>query len=150
MGADTLGFLKQNHYFYVSAILSANLKFNIMGNFEHLEVWKDAKDLAISIYKITNDGLISKDFALRDQIRRAAVSIPSNIAEGEESGRNRKAIYFFYISKGSLAELLTQILIAYEINYLNIKVFEEFQSKINLLSSKLRRLIQYREKSSFK
>lgn len=119
-----------------------------MGNFEHLEVWNEAKNLAVSIYKTTDTGLISKDFGLRDQIRRASVSVPSNIAEGEESGRHKRAINYFYISKGSLAELITQLTIAFEIGYLDSKVFEELLSKINILSAKLRKLIQYREKGS--
>ena len=105
-----------------------------MGNFEHLEVWNEAKNLAVSIYKTTNTGLISKDFGLRDQIRRAAVIVPSNIAEGEESGRSKKGINYFYISKGSLAELITQITIAFEIGYLDRKVFEELISVINTIS----------------
>lgn len=116
-----------------------------MGNFEHLEVWNDAKNLAVSIYKITSVGLLSKDFGLRDQIRRSAVSVPSNIAEGEESGRNRKSINYFYISKGSLAELMTQITIANEIEYLEQEITAELLTKINTLSAKLRKLIQYRE-----
>lgn len=120
-----------------------------MGNFEHLEVWSEAKDLAVSIYKITSTGLVSKDFGLRDQIRRASVSVPSNIAEGEESGRNKKGINYFYISKGSLAELATQITIAFEIEYIDPDMFESLRSKINTLSAKLRKLIQYREKAGF-
>ena len=119
-----------------------------MGNFKHLEVWNEAKDLAIYTYKITSYGLISKDFGLRDQMRRAAVSVPSNIAEGEESGRAKRSINFFYISKGSLAELLTQIIIALEVKYIDKGTFENFEIKINNLSAKLRKLIQYREKLS--
>ena len=121
-----------------------------MGNFRHLEVWNEAKNLAVLTYKITSNGLISKDFGPRDQMRRAAVSVSSNIAEGEESGRNKKGINYFYISKGSLAELMTQVIIAYEINYLEIKIFDDLQLKINSLSAKLRKLIQYREKAGFK
>jgi four helix bundle protein len=124
-------------------------KLIIMGNFRHLEVWNEAKNLAVLTYKLTNDGLISKDFGLRDQMRRAAVSVPSNIAEGEESGRNKKGINYFYISKGSLAELMTQVTIAFEITYLDKKTFEELQSRMNALSAKLRKLIQYREKAGF-
>ena len=53
-----------------------------MGKFQELKVWQRSKDLAVYIYKITTEGKFSKDFGLRDQIRRAAVSVPSNIAEG--------------------------------------------------------------------
>jgi four helix bundle protein len=117
-----------------------------MGNFKLLEVWSGAKDLAVFTYKITGSGLISRDFGLRDQMRRAAVSIPSNIAEGEESGRTKKGINYFYIAKGSLAELLTQIIIAYEVEYIDKATLENLETKINNLSAKLRKLIQYREK----
>lgn len=120
-----------------------------MGNFERLEVWSDAKALAVLIYKITDAGSISTDYGLKDQIRRAAVSIPSNIAEGEESGRNKRSINYFYISKGSLAELTTQIIISFEIGYLNNEAFNDFMAKSNSLSAKLRKFIQYRERAGF-
>lgn len=119
-----------------------------MGDIKHLDVWNDARDLAVFAYKVTSHGPISKDFGLREQMRRASVSVPSNIAEGEESGRLRRTINFFYISKGSLAELLTQVIIAKEINYFDEIVFEDFQKRINTLSAKLRKLIQYREQIS--
>jgi four helix bundle protein len=117
-----------------------------MGNFQHLDVWNEAKVIAVQIYKLTNLGLLSKDFGLRDQMRRSSVSVPSNIAEGEESGSNRKSISYFYISKGSLAELLTQIIIAFEVNYIKENELADLQTRINKLSAKLRKFIQYREK----
>ena len=119
-----------------------------MGNFTNLEVWNEAKNLAVNTYKITGKGLISKDFGLCDQLRRAAVSVPSNIAEGEESGRSKKSINYFYISKGSIAELYTQIIIAFEVNYIDKHTMESFINMINILSAKLRKLIQYRESIS--
>jgi four helix bundle protein len=118
-----------------------------MGNFTNLEVWNEAKNIAVSTYKITRTGLISKDFSLCDQLRRAAVSVPSNIAEGEESGRSKKSINYFYISKGSLAELYTQIIIAFEVNYIDEYTMKGFIDNINILSAKLRKLIQYHEKN---
>jgi len=61
---------------------------------------------------VTNSGSFSKDFGLRDQIRRAAVSIPSNIAEGDERDTNKDSVRFLYIAKGSLAEVITQTIIS--------------------------------------
>ena len=119
-----------------------------MGNFKKLEVWIDAKDLAVSIYKTTNTGNISKDYGLCDQLRRAAVSVPSNIAEGDESGSQRKSISYFYISKGSLAELFTQIIIAFEVDYIKKETMDDYAIKINSLSARLSKLIQYRVKNS--
>jgi four helix bundle protein len=87
--------------------------------FKDLNVWQKSKSLAVQIYKITCEGRVAHDFGLRDQMRRAAVSICSNIAEGDERNSNRDSIRFFYIAKGSLAELVTQIEIADEIGYLD-------------------------------
>ena len=81
-----------------------------MGNFQKLNVWQRAKELAVFLYKLTGKGTFAKDWGLRDQIRRAAVSIPSNVAEGDELNTDRQSIKFFYIAKGSSAELLTQII----------------------------------------
>ncbi len=80
-----------------------------MSGFRDLKVWRKSKKLAVSIYRITKEGEFSRDFGFKDQIRKAAVSIPCNIAEGDERATNKEAVYFFYISKGSLAELETQL-----------------------------------------
>ncbi len=84
-----------------------------MPGFRQLNVWQRSKKLAVEIYRLTQTERFSRDFGLRDQIRRAAVSIPSNAAEGDERGTNREAVRFFYIAKGSLAELETQLEIAH-------------------------------------
>ena len=95
-----------------------------MWNFQELKVWQRAKELAVYLYKLTGKGAFVKDYGLRDQVRRAAVSIPSNIAEGDELGTDRQAIKFFYIAKGSTAELLTQVIISYEIGYMTDQHFD--------------------------
>ena len=117
-----------------------------MGKFQDLKVWKRGKDLAVSIYKLTGHGIFSKDYGLRDQIRRAAVSIPSNIAEGDELGTNKQAIRFFFTAKGSTAEVLTQAIIAHEIGYLDDKNFQHVEKECRSLSGMLTRLIQSRSK----
>ena len=88
-----------------------------MGNFRNLRVWQEAKDLAVYVYKVTNQGSFSNDFRFRDQIRAASISIASNIAEGDELNTNKQAVNFFYKAKGSAAEVLTQIIIAYEVGH---------------------------------
>ena len=118
-----------------------------MGKFQELKVWQRSKDLAVYIYKLTQKGIFSTDFGLRDQIRRAAVSIPSNIAEGDELGTDRQAVRYFYTSKGSCAEVLTQIIIANEIGYLNKESFNHIYDECQSLSKMLTRLIQARLKS---
>jgi four helix bundle protein len=115
-----------------------------MGNFQELKVWQKSKNLAVYVYKITKEGEISKDFGLRDQIRRASVSGPSNIAEGDELGTDKQSIRFFYIAKGSIAELLTQAIIAYEIGYLDKKTFKFLENECQAISGMLTRLIKAR------
>ena len=115
-----------------------------MGNFEELKVWQRSKKLAVFLYQISGQGAFSKDYDLRGQIRRAVVSIPSNIAEGDELGTDRQAIKFFYIAKGSSAELFTQIIIAHEIGYLENQQFDHIKNECRTISGMLTRLIQAR------
>ena len=117
-----------------------------MGKFQELKVWQKAKELAISVYKITGEEPFQKDWGLRDQIRRVVVSIPSNIAEGDELGSNRQAIKFFYTAKASSAEVLTQALIAHEIGYLEKAPFDHVRKECHAISAMLTRLIQARLK----
>ncbi|MGI6586264.1 MAG: four helix bundle protein [Lutisporaceae bacterium] len=74
-------------------------------DFRKLIVWQKSKDLAVDIYRITSIGKLSKDYSLTDQMRRAAVSIPSNIAEGNDREHKKEFIRYLYIAKGSLSEL---------------------------------------------
>jgi four helix bundle protein len=115
-----------------------------MGNFQKLRVWQLAKDLAVRIYKIIKSTPLSKDFGLRDQIQRAAVSVPSNIAEGDESGTNKNSIRYFYTAKGSIAELQTQIIIAHEIGYLDLALKNDLISECDRISIMLNKIIKAR------
>ena len=115
-----------------------------MGKFQDLKVWQRSKDLAVYIYKLTGKGVFAKDFSLRDQIRRAGVSIPSNIAEGDDLGSNKQAVRHFYIAKGSAAEVLTQAIIAMEIGYIDKKSFEYIEKERSIISGMLTRLIKAR------
>jgi four helix bundle protein len=117
-----------------------------MGNFRTLRVWQEAKELAVQIYKLTNAGDFSRDFGLRDQIRRAGVSVASNIAEGDELGTNKQAVRFFYISKGSAAEVITQAIIAFEIGYVNKENQDYIVDKTEKISSMLNKLIVARSR----
>lgn len=115
--------------------------------FRDLQVWRKAKDLAIYIYKVTNKGDICKDFGSRDQIRRAVISVASNIAEGDERDTNKESVRFLYIAKGSLAELLTQIIISREINYIADEEFKYVVSESEAIGKMLGKLIKVRSKS---
>lgn len=115
-----------------------------MAGFKELNVWQVGKELAVSMYKITTAGAFKSDFGLRDQIRRAAVSIPSNIAEGDERGSNKDAVRFFYIAKGSLAELQTQLIIAHEIGHIDSTILKDMDERCQSLGKMLGSLIKAR------
>jgi len=115
-----------------------------MSNFKKLRVWIRAKDLAKKIYEITKKEPLSRDFSLRDQIRRSVVSIASNIAEGDESGTDKMAIKYFYTAKGSAAELYTQLVIAHEIGYLEKSDLGDMIEECEAISGMLYRLISAR------
>ena len=90
-----------------------------MGDFQELDVWKLAKGLAVYIYQVSRIGSFNKDFGFKDQIRRAAISVSSNIGEGEESGSIKLSIRYLNIAKGSNAEVKSQAIIAHEIGFIN-------------------------------
>jgi len=85
----------------------------VFKKFEDLPIWQDGRILSKEIYDITNRQKF-KDFSLKDQMRRSAVSVVSNIAEGFERGSNKELIQFLYITKGSLGELRCQTYLAYD------------------------------------
>ena len=118
------------------------------GGFRDLRVWQKGKDLAVYIYRVTSQGGFAKDFGLRDQIRRAAVSIPSNIAEGDELKTDKQSIHAFYTAKGSSAEVLTQAIIAKDIGYIDNDTFENIENRCREISGMLSRLISARSKSA--
>jgi len=111
-----------------------------------LNVWQKGKTLAVRVYEITGKGRFNLDHSLRDQMRRAAVSIPSNIAEGDSLGTDKQSIRHFNIAKGSSAELLTQFEIAHEVGYITQDSMTEIQSECLAISGMLQRLINARSK----
>ena len=115
-----------------------------MGDFKQLRVWQIAKELAVKVYKLTQNQQFKKDFGFKDQIQRAAISIPSNIAEGDELGTDKLSVRYFYIAKGSSAELMTQLIIANEIGYIDSEVSNQIIDECDKISSMLAKLIKAR------
>jgi four helix bundle protein len=109
----------------------------VIKQFEDLEVWQLSMSLCTEIYALTNTELFSRDFGLKDQIRRSAVSIPSNISEGFERDSKNQFLYFLAISKGSCGELRTQLTIAYNLNYIEKNKFDELTTKCIQTSKQL-------------
>lgn len=106
--------------------------------YQDLEVWKQSKDLVRDIYQLTKKFPKEEQFGLVNQLRRAAVSIPSNIAEGCGRNHNKDSIQFFFIARGSLYEVETQIIISSDLDYLSndekVVIIERIQTCKKLLN----------------
>lgn len=87
-------------------------------HFEDIEAWKLGRELTRAVYRISRKGEFGRDFALRDQIRRAAISITSNIAEGFERGGNREFVQVLAVAKGSAGEVRSQLYVALDEGYI--------------------------------
>ena len=109
-----------------------------MPYFEDLEVWKQSCRLAVNLYSTLQN---CKDHGLKDQMTRTAVSIPSNIAEGAERRTAKEYVSFLYISKGSAAELRTQIYIASKIGIISSAECKTFSAELKQISSMLQAMI---------
>jgi four helix bundle protein len=113
--------------------------------FEDLDVWQSAKELTNLIYLLSSSGTIARDFGLRDQMRRAAVSIMSNIAEGFESLTQAMFIQYLARAKGSAGELRAQLYIALEQEYMTHNEFQSALSLAETCSKQLASFIRYLE-----
>ncbi len=113
--------------------------------YEGLRVWQEAMDIVDEIYTLIRVGELAKDFDLRSQMRRAAVSIPSNIAEGDELDTNKQANRHFYIARGSAAELRTQVTIARRQGYINEITELALNERLKMISRMLYKLIKARQ-----
>ena len=112
-------------------------------DYKELKVWQGSFELTREIYLITKGFSDDEKYSLASQIRRAAVSVPSNIAEGENRGSTKEFIRFLYIAIGSSAELETQLLLVEEIGFLNKSIGEskeKLQEVIKMLHGLIRSL----------
>jgi len=110
-------------------------------DYQNLIAWQKATALALDVYRCTSDLPKHEMYGLTSQMRRAAVSIPSNIAEGKGRYSHRDAVHFLYQARGSLFELETQIAIARDLEYIEQKKAEKLELKIEELSRILNGLI---------
>lgn len=116
--------------------------------FEDSVAWQKARALTSKIYAVTRIGQFAKDFGLTDQIRRAAVSIGSNIAEGFERGNNKEFVTFLGIAKGSAGEVRSQLYTAYDAGYLSDAEITELVGLSKDVSKLINGLILSLRKSS--
>ena len=113
--------------------------------FEEIEAWKTARELTKLIYTITDEGKFSRDFGLRDQIRRASVSVMSNIAEGFESQTQIQFIRYLGIAKASAGEVRSQLYVSRDTNYLSEDQFMRLFQMAEKASRQISRFISYLE-----
>lgn len=105
--------------------------------FFDLRVYKEAKQLVREVYSLVDSFPQNENYALSDQLRRAVVSVPSNIAEGSGRFSNKEKIHFVEIAYGSLAETLCQLDIAHDLGYISDQVFTEEKERIDIIGKQL-------------
>jgi len=114
-----------------------------MKTHKDLDAWKNAIALVTDIYKITKDFPSDEKYGLTSQIRRSAVSIPSNIAEGAGRNHDKEFIQFLYIALGSLSELETQMIISCNLGFIKQEILDECNEKTKIISSQINGLVRY-------
>lgn len=118
--------------------------------FEDMEAWQKARELTREIYALSKNGEFSKDFGLRDQIRRASVSIMSNIAEGFERGGDKEFIQFLSTAKGSSGEVRAQLCVALDAGYIDQQTFARLSDMASQINRMLSGLMKYLHSSELK
>jgi four helix bundle protein len=113
--------------------------------FEEIEAWKTSRQLTGLIYTLSEQGVFAKDYGLKDQIRRASVSVMSNIAEGFESRTDTQFINYLGHAKGSAGEVRSQLYVALDLNYISREQFSEAYEFADKSSRQISRFIDYLE-----
>ena len=130
--------------------MSEEIKSKSFKNVEDIVAWQKATKLVLEVYKLTNKGDLARDFSLRDQVRRSAISVPSNIAEGFGRGGSREFNNFLSISKGSLYKLKTQLFIASELNYFEKNQLMDLNANMDELARIITGLMNYLQNTEIK
>ena len=111
--------------------------------FEEIEAWQTARELTRRTYELTNTGQFARDFGLRDQMRRASVSIMSNIAEGFESRTSALFVEYLGRAKASAGELRAQLYVAQDVGYLDQSQYEKMHELVDKCSRQLSKFMTY-------
>ena len=118
--------------------------------FEDIESWQRGREVVKQIYSVTRVEPFSRDFALCNQIRRSAVSIISNIAEGFERDGNKEFLQFLAVAKGSCGEVTSQLYIALDQEYIDEETFDRIRSRVDETSRMIGGLMRYLRNSEFR
>ena len=116
--------------------------------FEDIEAWKRGRELNVRVYELSSSGAFAKDFALRDQIRRASISVASNIAEGYARQSRADFARFLVIARASAAEVISQLYLALDVGHIDHDQFEQARRIADEASAACSGLIRYLRSSS--
>jgi four helix bundle protein len=111
--------------------------------FEELDSWKEATSIAIEIYAASEKGKLKNDFGMKDQIRRAAMSISDNIAEGFEYENNTQFVRYLMYSKGSAGELRNKLYVLYRAEFIDKEFYSSMYNRLIELSKQISGFIKY-------
>jgi four helix bundle protein len=114
-----------------------------ISSFDELDIWKLARALNARLYHETEHGAITRDFGLRDQIRRASISIMANIAEGFERDSKGEFIRFLRIAKGSAGEVKSHLHAVEDAGYMSHELLDEMRAEVTVIQRKIGSLIKY-------
>jgi four helix bundle protein len=118
--------------------------------FEEIQSWKKARSLTKEIYRATLTGSFARDFGLKDQMRRASVSILSNIAEGFERGGDKEFLQFLAVAKGSAGELRAQLYVAFDQQYVSMETFDFLRTEVTEVSQLISGFMKYLKESDLR
>lgn len=117
-----------------------------INHFEDLPVWQHSMNISIELYQLIEDSPIKTDYFLKNQLRRAILSITSNIAEGFERNNSKEFIRFLTFSKGSAGEVRSQLNFAFRVGYIDEKVYAGYRDQLIKLSMQMKGFITYFQK----
>jgi four helix bundle protein len=118
--------------------------------FDEIEAWQKARELTKLVYEVSSQGAFAKDFGLRDQIRRASVSVMANIAEGFERDGTGEFIQFLAVAKASAAEVLSHAYVALDQDFISKETFDRLTAKTSEVGRMLAALMTYLRRSGTK
>jgi len=118
--------------------------------FEDMKIWQMGRRIVSLVYELTRKKEFAADFGLKDQIRRSAISIPSNVAEGFERNGNKELTQFLYIAKGSAGELRTQLILAEDLAYITKDDWKKLNDIIEEIGRMIQGFISYLRNSGYK
>lgn len=122
----------------------------VIEKFEDIEAWKRAREVVKTIYRLSSSGEFSRDYGLKDQIRRSSVSVVSNIAEGFERDGNREFINFLGIAKASCGEARSQLYVALDQDFISVEDFESTYDQLKQTSRMIAGFMSYLRQSDLK